>query len=95
MAFFLKMNIVLFLGPGLLRTILVVVLIYYGSKFLFKWWLKRKMDAARREERRTMSEDEANFRRNEKGKVHIKQNKSSSSTGSSGGEYIDYEEVDE
>ena len=45
MAFFLKMNIVLFLGPGLLRTILVVVLIYYGSKFLFKWWLKRKMDA--------------------------------------------------
>lgn len=53
------------------------------------------MDAARREERRTMSEDEANSRRNEKGKVHIKQNKSSSSTWSSGGEYIDYEEVDE
>ncbi len=89
------MATLLFLGPGLLRTIIVLVLFYYGSKFLFRWWLKRKIDAARREERRTMSEQEASFKRNETGKVHIRQERTSSSThNSSGGEYVEYEEVD-
>ena len=42
----------------------------------------------------SVSEEEAAFKRNEKGRVHVKKNKSSSSPESSGGEYVDYEEVD-
>lgn len=88
------MKTLLFLGPGLIRTILVIAVIYYVGKFLFKWWLKRKINAARRDERKTVSEEEARFKKQEKGKVHIKQNKNSSSNNSSSGEYIDYEDVD-
>ena len=41
----------------------------------------------------SVSEEEASFKRNDKGKVHIKQRKSSGHE-SSGGEYVDFEEVD-
>ena len=79
-----------------LRTIITIVLIYYGIKFLFKWWLRRKVANAVRQQQNSMSEHEAAFKRQETGKVHIRQerNTSSSNHNSSGGEYVDYEEVE-
>lgn len=84
------------LGPmNLLRTIVTIALIYYGIKFLFRWWLKRKVSAAVKQQQNMMSEQEANYQRQETGKVHIKQERSSTTShSSSGGEYVDYEEVE-
>lgn len=83
------------LGPGgFLRTILILVIIWYGSKFLLKWWLKNKVASAMKERERSVSQEEAAFQQKETGKVHIKSEKTSSSHSSSGGEYVDYEEVD-
>lgn len=84
----------LFLGPGLLRTVVILVVVYYGSKYLFKWWLRMKVKAAVQQREKTVSQEEASYKSQEKGKVHIKNASNSSSTSSSGGEYIDYEEVD-
>lgn len=82
------------LGPGgFLRTILVLALIWYGSKFLLRWWLKNKVASAMKERERSVSEEEAAFKSKDTGKVHIKSEKTSS-TSSSGGEYVDYEEVE-
>ena len=83
------------LGPGnLLRTILTLALIYYGGKFLFRWWLKRKVESAVKQQKQTVSENEAQSSRTHEGEVHIKNQNSASSTSSSGGEYVDYEEID-
>ena len=78
---------------NLLRTILIIVLVYYVSRFLLRWWIKRKVADMHKRQQNSVSEEEANFKRNEKGKVHIKQTKSSGRESSSG-DYIDYEEVD-
>lgn len=87
------MNTFLFLGPGLLRTIVVLVAIYYGSKFLFRWWLKRKVENAVKQREQTMSEQEASQKKQTEGSVHIKSNQSAAKS-SAGGEYVDYEEVE-
>tara|TARA_Y100000589_G_scaffold294691_1_gene300555 strand:+ start:430 stop:690 length:261 start_codon:yes stop_codon:yes gene_type:complete len=79
---------------NLLRTILILVVIYYLIRFLLKWWIKRKVSDLHKERQNSVTEEEAAFKRNEKGKVHIKTNQSSSKSTSSSGEYVDYEEVD-
>lgn len=85
----------LFIGPGLLRTVVVLVVLYYGGKFLFKWWLRMKVARAIKQREATISEAEAsNKRHQEKGSVHIKSKPSEKSYNSSGGDYVDYEEVD-
>ena len=79
---------------NLLRTVLTLVIIYYVVRFLLRWWIKRKVSALHKERQNSVSEEEATFKRNEKGKVHIKTNQSSSKSTSSSGEYVDYEEVE-
>lgn len=82
------------LGPGsFLRTILILATIWYGSKFLLRWWLKNKMASAMKEQERSVSEDEAAFQNKDAGKIHIKKEKTSTRS-SNYGEYVDYEEVD-
>ena len=73
---------------NLLRTILIIVLVYYVSRFLLRWWIKRKVADMHKRQQNSVSEEEASFKRNDKGKVHIKQKKSSGHE-SSGGEYVD------
>ena len=79
---------------GFLRTIIGIAVIYYLGKFLFKWWLKRKINAAVRQQQNTVSENDIPFQKKEKVRVHIKNEKSETSHNSSGGDYIDYEDVD-
>ena len=79
---------------NLLRTVLTVAIIYYVVRFLLRWWIKRKVSTLHKQQQSSVSEEEANFKRNEKGRVHIKKDQSSSETRSSGGDYIDFEEVD-
>tara|TARA_B100000963_G_C22589517_1_gene654801 strand:+ start:103 stop:360 length:258 start_codon:yes stop_codon:yes gene_type:complete len=78
---------------GVFRTIIIIILTYYVVRFLLRWWVKIKLADIKKRQQNSVSEEEANFKRNEKGKVHIKQTKSSVRE-STGGDYIDYEEVD-
>ena len=87
------MDEITFLGPiNFLRTILWLVVFYYAAKFLFKWWLKRKISAHAEALKNSVSEQEANAQREQEGRVSIKKN-SSKDQSSDQGEYVDYEEV--
>lgn len=82
---------------GFLRTILTLVIIYYVGKFLFRWWLKRKVENAVKQREKTISEFEADQKRHAEGSVHVKSKentRSNTRAGSSAGDYVDYEEVD-
>ena len=84
------------LGPvGLLRTILWIVAFYYIGKFLFRWWLKKKLNDHTRKMNGSVDSDQADYIRKEQGQVRIKQNKTNSNKRDSvdTGEYVDYEEV--
>lgn len=83
------------LGPqNFLRTILIIVAIYYVSKFLLKLWVRSKVKQATSARENFVSEQEASHKQQETGKVHIKSQSNQSSHQSSGGEYVDFEEVD-
>lgn len=83
------------LGPiNFFRTILIIVAIYYVSKFLIKWWVRSKIKQATETRENFVSEQEASYKKNDTGKVHITNQQSQSSKSSSGGDYIDFEEVD-
>ena len=82
------------LGPvGFLRTILWIVAIYYISKFLFKWWLKRKIENHSQQMQNSMDEQQAAQAQQEQGKVRIKQAKQNEKSAGNSGEYVDFEEV--
>jgi len=91
--FLLRFNMYELGPPNFLRTILILTVIWYGGKFLLKWWLKSKMASAMKEQERSVSEDEAAFKNKDAGKIHIKKEKTPTHS-SNCGEYIDYEEVD-
>lgn len=82
------------LGPvGFLRTVVYIVVIYYLAKFLFRWWLKRKLNDHQQKMNSSVNEQEANHMRQEEGHVSIKTSSKSKSSSSDSGEYIDYEEI--
>ena len=80
--------------PKLIIEILSIVAIYYVSKFLIKWWVRSKIKQATESRENFVSEQEASYKQNDTGKVHIINQQSQSSKSSSGGDYIDFEEVD-
>lgn len=80
--------------PKFLSTVLIIVAIYYVSKFLVKWWLRAKLKQAAKNRDNFVSEQEASHIKNDAGKVHITNQQSQSSSSSSGGDYIDFEEID-
>ena len=85
------------LGPvGFLRTILWVVAFYYIGKFLFRWWIKKKLNDHARKMNDSVDPNQADNIRKEQGHVRIKPNKADSNgnkNGGDSGEYVDYEEV--
>jgi len=86
------------LGPvGLLKTILYIVAFYYLGKFLFKWWLKRKITSHSQQMNSTVNENEADYMRKAEGHVSIKQEpkaQNSDKKPGDSGDYVDFEEVD-
>ncbi len=79
--------------PAFLNTILWLLAFYYGSKFLFKWWLKRKINQAVKNGNASVNDQQAESMRQEKGRVSIKKEQKPSANSGSKGDYIDYEEV--
>jgi hypothetical protein len=88
------------LGPaGFLKTILYIVAFYYVGKFLFKWWLKRKITSHAQKMNSSVNQTEADYMRKAEGHVSIKEerkknpNSGSENSGDSA-DYVDFEEVD-
>ena len=76
---------------SLLRTILVILVIYYGVKFLFRYvfpmLLKNYVDNKMNQHKSGINEQEAEQINKQKGRVTISKDPSKD------GEYVDYEEV--
>ena len=76
---------------SLLRTILVILVIYYGVKFLFSYvfpiFLKNYVDNKMNQHKSGINEQEAEQINKQKGRVTISKDPSKD------GEYVDYEEV--
>lgn len=82
---------------GVLKTILFVLLVYFGLKILFRWFgpllLKYFMRKMGKKFEQQFSQQRS--APNEKGKVTIDKKKSSGNASDKKvGEYIDYEEID-
>ena len=91
------MNDIVELGiPNFIRYLFWIAVIYYGSKYLFKWWLKRKINSHAQKMNSTVGQSEADHMRKEAGHVSIKtkQPKKSSGGAASSGDYVDFEEVE-
>jgi hypothetical protein len=85
---------------SLLRTLLILVGVYYGIRFLFrvafpwllKWWLQRVVNKMQSQQGH---QHHSNHSREKDPSVTISSDnhQRSDSSGKSGGEYIDFEEV--
>jgi hypothetical protein len=85
------------LGPaGFLKTVLYLVAFYYLGKFLFKWWLKRKINSHAQKMNSTVDQDQAERIKKDEGHVSIKrkQDQTNSKGSQSSGDYVDFEEVE-
>ena len=81
---------------GLLKTIIFLMVVYYISKFVIRIWLKNKIADTMKQQQNSMDENEAAYKKQEKGKVTIKKdNSATGSSSSASGDYVDYEEVKE
>ncbi len=81
---------------GLLRTILIIIIIYYGLKFVSKYILPVILKKAVNKVQKDMNNQ---FEQEQKSKVDVGETSveyapKNESSNSNVGEYIDYEEVD-
>lgn len=88
----------------ILRTILIILLVYYGFKFIFKVvvpflltrWINKKTQQFQQQNQFTDSEKAKEFAKQKEGEVKIKTtNKSQKPDTNDIGDYVDYEEVKE
>lgn len=78
---------------GLLKTIIFLLAIYYIGKFLLRIWLKSKVNEHIKRQKNSVQEDEAAYKKQEKGKVTVHKTDHDSGSKDSAGEYVDYEEI--
>lgn len=85
----------------LLRTILIILLFYYGFKFLFKFvapvlltrWLTKKTQQFQQQHQFTDAEKAKEFAKQKEGEVKIKTTKTNKPETNDIGDYVDYEEI--
>lgn len=81
------------LGPiNFLKTIFWLLVFYYGAKYVFKWWLNRKIAEHAETLKNSVTEQEAIAQRQKEGRVSIKKS-TGTDRSTDQGEYVDYEEV--
>lgn len=89
----------------LLRTIAIIIIVYYGFKFLFRivfpflitrWANKKMQEFQQNTQNQFKSQEEAKqFAKQNEGKVKIKSTTKNNKPESDGlGDYVDYEEVE-
>lgn len=84
---------------GVIRTILIILLIYYGLKILFRWFgpsiLKYFMQKMGKRFEQQFNQYQQPRNRKDEGEVSIeKKPKNKRKSNKNVGEYIDYEEID-
>ena len=87
----------------LLRTLVIIFLIYYGFKllaryvfpFLLKRWVNKKMGQFNGQAQFETEEKAKDYVKQHEGEVKIKTNKSSKTETDNIGDFVDYEEVEE
>lgn len=86
----------------ILRTILIIIFVYYGFKFLFRFlvplllkkWVEKKTQEFQQRNNYMDGEKAKEFAKQQEGKIKIKpSNKSNSPDTDDIGDYVDYEEV--
>ena len=78
---------------GLLKTLFYLIVFYQIGKFLFKWWLKRKVESHAEKMQNSMDEQQAAQAKRQEGHVSIKQPQQHKQSSGNSGEYVDFEEV--
>lgn len=88
----------------LLRTIAIIVLVYYGFKLLTRYvfpflltrWVNKKMGQFQNQSQQQFrdAEQAKQFAKEHEGEVKIKTTKKTTPSSSNDGEYVDYEEVE-
>ena len=89
----------------ILRTILIILLFYYGFKFLFKvlapflltrWVNKKTQQFQQQQQHQFQDEERARaFAKQKEGEIKIKTTKTNKPETEGLGDYVDYEEVKE
>lgn len=87
----------------IIRTILIILLFYYGFKFLFKVvapflltrWITKKTQQFQQQNQFADAEKVKEFAKQKEGEVKIKTTKTNKSETDGIGDYVDYEEVKE
>lgn len=86
----------------ILRTILIILLVYYGFKFLFRFlfplllkrWVDKKTQEFQQKSNYMDGEKAKEFAKQQEGKIKIKPSNKSNTPGTDDvGDYVDYEEV--
>lgn len=88
----------------LLRTIAIIVIVYYGFKLLARYvfpflltrWVNKKMGQFQNQSQQQFrdAEQAKQFAKEHEGEVKIKTNKKTNSSTINDGEFVDYEEID-
>lgn len=84
---------------GVLRVILIVLLIYFGLKLIFRWFgpmiLKWMLKRVGKKFGQNFSNFDPNFQKEKEGEVTIdRKPKNQRKSNNDVGEYVDYEEID-
>lgn len=88
----------------ILRTILIIVLVYYAFKFLFRFlfplllkrWVDKKTQQFQQQSNYMDSEKAKEFAKQKEGEIKIKTTKKSQKTDTDNvGDYVDYEDVND
>jgi hypothetical protein len=82
----------------LLRTILIIVLVYYLFKFIARYampWIARYFIKKTQDNLRKQYENQNSVNTKKEGEVHIDSVPQKKTTLNDVGEYVDYEEIDE
>lgn len=90
---------------GILRTIIIILIIYYGFRFLTKYifpfllknWMEKKMNEFQNQSQQQFKEQQKaqQFAKEHEGEVKIKTKPSKNRQDTDGvGDFVDYEEVE-
>lgn len=87
----------------IIRTILIILLVYYGFKFMFRFlfpflltrWVTKKTQQFQQQNQFTDAEKVKEFAKQKEGEVKIKATKANKPETDGIGDYVDYEEVKE
>lgn len=92
----MNLSILLYLGPGLFRTVIIIVIIYFGLRFIKRYVMPTLIDKGVKNMQQKMQNQQRQQQpKRPEGEVTIEKNRSNdNASAKSKGDYVDFEEVD-